>query len=435
VKPRSFIVWGINYAPELTGIAPYNTALCEHLRAQSHKVRMVTSFAYYPEWRKSAQDRGRWFRTDRMNNVEVHRCWHYVPPKPSALKRMLHEFSFVATSWFRIMMLPRPDVYIVVSPPLLLGFAAWIASLMKRRPFCFHVQDLQPDAAVALGMIRPGRLLRALYALEAIAYKRAALVSGIIPGMTRAFADKGVPEKKIILFPNGIHLPPIEETFGLGAFRRRFHIAPEECLAVYSGNLGVKHGVEILLDAARALQGKSVRIVVCGDGARREILEATARERGLANVLFLPLQGEREYHEMLADADVYLVTQQAGSGALFFPSKLLKGLAYSKAVLAVADAQSELTRAAVDGQFARIVSPGDVDGLASALEFMAKNETERLRLGKAGRKYVEQFELKYLLRTFEARVCDFLNGEESGQPSEISLPSVSKSDAATLEQR
>src|SRR5688572_19940991 len=74
-------VWGINYAPEPTGIAPYNTVLCEHLSRTGHDVRMVTSFAYYPSWKKSAEDRRRLYRTDEMRNVPVHRCWHYVPAK------------------------------------------------------------------------------------------------------------------------------------------------------------------------------------------------------------------------------------------------------------------------------------------------------------------------------------------------------------------
>ena len=49
------LVWGINYAPEVTGIGPCNTVLCEHLRAAGHEVEMVTSFPYYPGWRKRAE--------------------------------------------------------------------------------------------------------------------------------------------------------------------------------------------------------------------------------------------------------------------------------------------------------------------------------------------------------------------------------------------
>ena len=133
------IVWGINYAPEVTGIAPHNVALCEFLRRRGDDVEMVTTFAYYPTWRKQDEDRRRLSRTDNINGVPVHRCWHFVPRKVSAWKRVLHEATFVLTSTIRILALKRADIYVVISPPLLLGAAAWFAGTIKRAPFVFHV--------------------------------------------------------------------------------------------------------------------------------------------------------------------------------------------------------------------------------------------------------------------------------------------------------
>src|SRR5688572_26510985 len=232
-------VWGINYAPELTGIAPYNTALCEHLSRHGHDVRMVSSFAYYPAWSKSSEDRGRVFRTNELRGVPVHRCWHYVPRKANTIKRILHEGTFVATSFLRQLTLPAPDAYVVISPPLLLGAAAWLLGKIKRRPFLFHLQDLQPDAAAGLGMLKQCVLVRALYRLEKFAYEKAARVSGITPGMLDAFRRKKVAESKLVLFPNGVTLPDISKRPACGTFRARNGIRPDEFVALYSGNLGV----------------------------------------------------------------------------------------------------------------------------------------------------------------------------------------------------
>jgi colanic acid biosynthesis glycosyl transferase WcaI len=104
-------IWGINYAPELTGIAPYNRALCEHLQQTGHEVRMVTTFSYYPVWKKSAADRGKLFRTDVLNGVNVFRCWHYVPQRVTTLKRIVHEATFITTTFLRLLTLPRPDIF------------------------------------------------------------------------------------------------------------------------------------------------------------------------------------------------------------------------------------------------------------------------------------------------------------------------------------
>src|SRR5690349_4209170 len=111
------VVWGINYAPEFTGISPHNVALCEFLRARGHNVEMVTTFSYYPTWQKRPEDRGQLYRTDIINGVPVHRCWHFVPRKVSAAKRILHEASFIFTSSGRMLSLGRRDVIVAVSPP------------------------------------------------------------------------------------------------------------------------------------------------------------------------------------------------------------------------------------------------------------------------------------------------------------------------------
>ena len=100
------VVWGINYAPEFTGIAPHNVALCDFLHDRGHDVEMVTTFPYYPTWQKRSEDRGQLYRTDLIKGVPVHRCWHFVPQRVSALKRILHEASFIFTSTLRLLTLP-----------------------------------------------------------------------------------------------------------------------------------------------------------------------------------------------------------------------------------------------------------------------------------------------------------------------------------------
>lgn len=403
-------VWGINYAPELTGIAPYNTALCEFLRQRGHTVRMVTSFAYYPAWQKAAADGGQLYRDDVVEGVPVHRCWHYVPARPGTLRRILHEGSFVASSLLRLLRLPRPDVFVVVSPPLLLGAAAWLLTRVKPAPVVFHVQDLQPDAALGLGMLKPGWFMRLLYALEAFAYARAARVSVISGGMLRALATKGVPAAKLISFPNGVTLPATLPA--RGAFRARHGLRTDDFVAVYSGNLGVKQGLEILTDAAALAPHPRLQLVICGDGAMRLRLEERIRTQRLTNVRLLPLQSEAHYLELLVDADLTLVTQQTGTGAFFFPSKLLRSLALARPVLTVADADSELARALLDGGFGVNVPPGSAAELARTLAAFAE-EPERLAgYGAAGRRYVAPFEQAEVFQEFTRHLATLAVGDE-----------------------
>src|SRR5213075_425874 len=131
---------------------------------------------------------------------------------------------------------------------------------------------------------------RALYALEALAYRHASRVSGITRGMLKAFRSKGVPDSKLIYFPNAIELKSDPPAPHRGEFRKAHGLPAAEFLAIYSGNLGVKQGLDILLETAALLHDKRIRVLICGDGAQRENLAARAREMQLPNFSMLPFQ-------------------------------------------------------------------------------------------------------------------------------------------------
>ena len=397
------LVWGINYAPEVSGIAPFNTALCEYLVSRGHAVTMLTTFSYYPQWKKRPEDSARLVQTENINGVEVARVWHYVPRKLSSLKRIIHEATFLGLSFLRALQMPKFEIAVVVSPPLGLGFFAWLYSRIKGTPFVFHVQDLQPDAAMSLGMLKPSRFTQLLYKLEALAYAKAARVSGISRGMLRAYENKGVPPEKIILFPNGVAIPGPGYFPAPGAFRARYKIGPEICLATYSGNLGAKQGLDILLDVAEKVADEPIKIVICGDGARRAAMEEEVRYRKLKNLLLIPLQDDQGYREMQVDTSISLITQIKGTGQFFFPSKLLSAMVFRKPVLAVADGDSELAQAVLESGCGRVVAPDDLDGLVSTLVEMRSPE-KQLTMGQNGKKWVAQYAFDVVHAQFESEL-------------------------------
>jgi colanic acid biosynthesis glycosyl transferase WcaI len=408
------IVWGINYRPESTGIAPFNAELAEFLNQEEHDVSVVTGFPYYPQWRKTPGDR-RLYRTERINGINVHRCGLYVPRRVSTLKRIVHELSFGLSSLLRVLFLPRADVYVVVSPPLCLGFFAWLALLVKRSPYVFHVQDLQPGAAVGLGMVKGRTFIRILFALEAFAYRHAAAVSGISDGMMAEFRRKGVPARKRVYFPNWLRGGGGAPQVARGEFRRRFHVPPGDLLAVYSGNLGRKQGIEILLETAQQLHGTGqpagITLVIAGAGAEREALAARVAALNLPGLRLLPLLSDEEYAMMLADADVGLITQASGTGQFFFPSKLLSLLQAGVPVATVADEDSELARAVADGGFGVNVAPGDAAALTAALAQLAAERGALARLA-AQTRWVQRFSPALVLPQYAQALARVIAGTQ-----------------------
>lgn len=380
-------ILGINYSPELTGIAVYNTEMCEYLTGAGHKIIVFTGFPYYPQWRVEERYRKKLFITENCRGVKIRRSYLYVPPKVTPKTRILHELSFIISSFLNLLFSGCPDIVIVVSPPLLLGISAYIVSKLKKVPFIFHIQDLQPDAAVKLGMIKKGKFINILYKIERFIYKKASLVSVIGPGMRERVISKGVPEEKVILFPNWVDTDFIVPLSKRNRFRQMYGL-DNKFVVLYAGNIGVKQGLEIILDVASLMENiKDITFLIVGDGAQKRFLVKKAKELKLANARFLSPQPREFLPEMLSAADISLVIQRAAVIDFAMPSKLLGILASGRTAVVSVDEKSELSKVVKKANCAIIVQPGDAIQLRDAVLKLYKDPEKRQALGENGRRY------------------------------------------------
>jgi len=383
------VTLGINYWPEETGIAVFSTGRCEYLAARGHDVTMCTGFPYYPRWRVAEPYRGRLVTREERHGVQILRSYLYVPRRVTTLRRILHEASFIVSSCLRSLGSGRPDVLMTVSPPLGLALPTVLLSRLRDIPYVFRVEDLQPDAAVDLGMLPSGSSVKWLYALEHLAYRRAALVSTLTPAMRRKIIAKGVPADRVALSPNWAEAELFELPLAGGgtAFRQRFGLA-NRFLVVHVGNMGVKQGLDVVLAAAeRSREYPEVVYLLVGDGAVRPALEARAARAGLDNLRILPLQPVPIFRELLAAADLALVTQQRTVADIVFPSKLLTLLAAGKPVVASLNASSEVARVVAEAGAGVVAAAEDPEALAAAVQILRGDAQRRQRLGANGRAY------------------------------------------------
>ncbi|VVM07969.1 WcaI family glycosyltransferase [Methylacidimicrobium tartarophylax] len=382
---------GINYWPEETGIAVFNTGRCEYLAGRGHEVTMVTGLPYYPQWKVAEEYRGKGFVSEERNRVRILRSPLYVPERVNAKKRILHEASFVASATLRAFGSRKPEVLWVVSPPLALGLAARLLSRLWGVPYLFHVADLQPDAARDLGMLRPGPFLSLLYRIEKAAYAGAGRVATLTGGMRRRILEKGFAPERVLLLPDwadpSLFAIPLES--GRSTFREE-RGWQDRFLVVHSGNMGVKQGLEVVLEAARATAAHpEVLYLLVGDGAARPALEERARAMGLANLAFLPLLPREEFQRMLAAADLCLVTQKREVGDIVFPSKVMTLLAAGRPLVVSVSSGSEVARVAEEAGAGVSVPAEEGKALGEAVLNLWRDPERRRRMGIAGRNYAE----------------------------------------------
>jgi colanic acid biosynthesis glycosyl transferase WcaI len=391
----SIVVWGINYAPEKIGIAPCNAALCEFLAREEFDVTMLTAFAYYPAWKKRKEDASKIFGTERINGVRVLRCWHYVPERLNLAKRSLHEFSFVVCSFFRALCLPKPDLWIVVSPPLLLALAIRLVCFFRGGRYLLHLQDLQPDAAIHLSMIRSARFIRALRTVESAGYRGAWRISVITSGMRDLLCKRGVAREKLVLFPNGTYPgePAVE-----GEFRVAYSVNRASFLVVYSGNIGVKQGLHNVVESFRHVRNDAIQLIICGEGAEKQRLVEFASD--MPNVRFADLLEDEDYNKMLTDANLMIVTLAPGSGSSFFPSKLFSACAAGKAIVAICDSDSELAHIIQKNSCGVVVPYGDREKLAATFDDLAEARDRVESMGRAAKRLSQRFHWDDILEKF-----------------------------------
>jgi len=376
------LIYGLNFTPEPTGIGKFTGEMAAWLAGRGHEVQVVTSPPYYPEWRIGpGHSSWRWCR-EIVEGVEVYRCPLYVPPRPRGLSRLIHLASFAISSlpmalWRALAF--RPRVLIAIAPALVSAPGARLAAWLAGARALLHIQDFEIDAAFALGIVSGGRLRRAALAIESCLLRRFECVSSITPAMVKRLAEKGVAAERRLLFPNWVDTSAIRPA--PSALRQELNLPQGAVVALYTGNMGEKQGVETLAEVARAFAGTPVHLLLAGAGAARPRLAAATA--GMSQVHWLPIQPVARLNDLLNAADIHLLPQRADAADLVMPSKLAFMLASGRPVVAGAGVGTAIATAIED--CGMVVPPGDGLAMAAAVAALAGDEQARRRLGDSAR--------------------------------------------------
>jgi glycosyltransferase involved in cell wall biosynthesis len=321
----------------------------------------------------------------------------------------------------------QDSVVIAISPAL---FATAIAALRLRltrnRPsLIVWVQDLY-----TLGMVETKEggdfSTRITKLVERLVLRNAERVVVIHPRFAAYLADElEVDPARIEVIRNWTHLLPsplVSQQDGRAALEWPTDVV----LAVHTGNMGAKQGLENIVEAARLAdeRGSPIVFVLVGDGGERQRLEQLAQ--GVERIKFVDPLGDSEYRSALAAADCLLVNELPGVSSMAVPSKLTSYFDAARPIIAATDlggitaGEIELARAGV------VVPAGDPEALLEATLEMCRDTERAAGYATAGRRFrTEVLDAGGALSAFDRLVTE-VAGERNGHRSRMTTQSVSR---------
>lgn len=369
---------------------------------------------------------------EEWNGVRIHRL---STPHPNGLSlplRLGANLLFCALALAKLVSLPSYDVILLGTAPPMVALGAMALKQLRGTPFVYIVYDLEPDRSVAMKMLRSTHPVVKLFRHGQRRWLHAAakvVVLGEDMGqhLSRAY---DVPPKKIQAIAIGSN--PAEIVPGPKASRFRAEHQLSGFVVLYSGNFGRYHNFDMVLDAAAALRDRCphIRFVLVGDGAQKAHITHRVAEECLTNVRLFEFVAKDAYADLLASADVSLVTLEPGMEGLCVPSKFYSILASGRPVVAAVSPHSEVARVIDDARAGVHMEQTATEQLIAALTNLADNPLQAAQMGRNARRVLED---KYSTHQVARQYCSVLRevAAQMPAPTPLGLSQLSAADTSS----
>ncbi len=381
------------FPPEVGATQTRAYEMARYLVSAGHQVTMLTEVPNHPSGIIPPEYQGKFWERSNLDGINVIRVWVKASPNKTFSTRMAFYLTYMLNAALAGLVLARGryDALVATSPPLFVGGAALVLSVLRRIPMVFEVRDLWPESAVALGELHSPRAVALAGKLEKTCYNRARRLVVVTEGIRRRLAERGFGAK-LALIPNGANTDLFRPDPAAGAaLRAELGLAlGNRFVVLYAGIHGIAQGLETALEAARQLQAVSdVHFVFVGEGPKKVELLAMKERLGLDNVTMLPERPRSDMPAFLSAADVALVPLRRlklFEGAL--PSKMFDAWACGCPVILSIDGEARRVLEQADAGL--FVEPENAGQMAKAILQLKGDPALLHRYGDNGRRLVEE---------------------------------------------
>jgi glycosyltransferase involved in cell wall biosynthesis len=390
---------------------PIYAGLFRDLKKRGHKITIVTSF---PHFRSGSEDtwdefRGKLYEKAQWEGIDLVRTLVFAPTfKKKRLALVFRALNFISFSLSSLMVgILLPQKYDIVltlsSPPLANGLVGWLISRTKGAKSVHNIVDLYPDMAQKVGIWDNKAIMYALKKIELLVYRLSDKIVVLSDNMKKKLVKKGVSKDKVDVIPDFIDIEGIFPKPKENEFSRKYNLL-NHTVVLYAGNIGIPHGVEVLIETAELMRSdEDVLFCIVGRGENKDKIVEMAKRKNLSNVVFVPRQPDEMVPYIWSSADISVVTYKRGLSEYSVPSKLLYIMASHRPVIVTADVGSDTRFIVNDAKCGINIDPENPHALKEAISHLKEHPERMKELGKNGHDYVKQnFERHVVSDKFEA---------------------------------
>jgi len=278
----------------------------------------------------------------------------------------------------------RFDLIICPTPPITLS--GMIKRLKKEHNAYFYLllKDIWPQGSVDHKVFSKYSLPWLFFRFHEIRIYRLAESIGCMSPMGVEYLLSKNPflsRDNVEVCPNCIRPANFIESSRPDAIRIKYNIPEDVCVFIFSGNLGIGHGLDFLVKAIHSLSDyPKAFFVIGGSGTHFRFLTDKVSELSLENVFLYRWMPAEDFRQILATSDVGLILLYRYSVPQF-PSRLLSYLEYSKPVLCAVNKATDIGTIVEDTGCGKFVIHGDLEGFTETVRFFCENKTEREVMG------------------------------------------------------
>jgi colanic acid biosynthesis glycosyl transferase WcaI len=377
------------YSPDNGPSAPLFTLLSEGLVKKGHQVSVIAAVPHYPTGRVALDFKKKGNLTSIENGVEITRVRVPSLDRNNFIHRIIQLICY--QFWATIKSFTKKcDVVLITNPALETWLPTIWHSVIRKKTLVFSVFDVYPDVGIKLGIFKNKWIINLVSLLERSCLKPAAAVQIISDSFRESLSQLGVPDSKIKLIPIWVDDQLIQPLPKANRFSKEFGLT-DKFIILYAGNIGLSQGLDSVLQAARLLEKEQdIQFIFVGDGTAKADLQAKAEKQELRNVQFIPFQPRESLPEVLASADISLISLKRQIGEDSLPSKTYSALASGRPIIASVDEDSELAKLIEQADAGITIPVENADALADAITTLKKDEELCIQFSENGRRYIEQ---------------------------------------------